>query len=205
MEARKLVKLYERQNQLMNSNNFLNFSYGKSSNWDRSKKLMIKRSDNKDRKSVQTKEHTILTQTTMISKVDRNVPTKITISSPTKLITNKTQFSKLNKLVRSNSGLYLSNKTPTSPCSPTGGVRRKLMNPTSILKKQMSIDSLTIQTTNLNLNQQAKSPTKQSTNLLQPFDSSMNFDLRKQNFSKQRKPISAPASSGLRSNPELNK
>ena len=177
------------------NNNFLNFTYGiptstKSSHWDRSKKLMMKKSDGRD----QTKDQASRTKNkqTIIAPVT-STATKITINSPTKSA-NKTQFGRMNKLVRSNSGMYLSStKPPTSPLSPT---RRKLANPPSILKKQMSIDSLNIQTANLNLNQQTKSPTSSkqasSSNLLQPVDQ------------KKRKPISAPASTG-RSNPELNR
>ena len=205
VEARKLVKLYERsQTQLMNSN-YKNLAYGipsspKISNW-----RLMKKSENKEKlKQSQTKD----LQPNKSSKKQLTIPacttatTKITISSPTKSsATNKTspKLNKLNTLVRSSSGLYLaSNAKPPSPISPTGGVRRKLQaattHPRSILKKQMSIDSLTVNTAALSLvTEPVKSPISptvsiQSPNLLQPFD-------------QKRKPISAP--SVLRSNPEL--
>lgn len=207
MEARKLVKLYERsQTQLMNSN-YMNLAYGipqatpKISNW----KLM-KTAENKEKlKQHQSKDGPPTTKSKKqltITPITTST-TKITISSPTKSSTSpkSPKLNKLNKLVRSSSGLYLTSANkPPSPISPTGGVRRKLQtntHPRSILKKQMSIDSLTVNTASLSLNEPVnsanlnlKSPTVsiQSANLLQPFD-------------QKRKPISAP--SVLRSNPEL--
>ena len=194
MEARKLVKQHERNQTQLNTNNFLNFTYGqsptKSSNWDRSRKLMRK-PENKDQASKELNNKAKLKQISPTS----NSLTKITVSSPTKSVSTKA-LTKINKLVRSNSGLYLTSAGKAQSATSTSGVRRKLTNPPGILKKQMSIDSLTVQAANLNLNQQqAKSPTKQL-NFLQPFDQK-----------RPQKPISAPASTGrsneLRSNPEL--
>lgn len=183
VEARKFVKIYERSQTQSSANNFLNFSsaFPKASNWEKSKSKLMKKPEIKDKKSKQT-------------SATSNSSTKITISSPVKSPVNKPQSTILNKLTRSNSSLYLaaSNKS-ACPSSPTG-IRRKLMNPQSILKKQMSIDSLTIQTSSLTINQPPKSPSK-TTSFLQPFDQ------------KKRKPISAPASTGrfeLKSNPELS-
>lgn len=199
--------MFERnQNQLV-SNNFLNFSYGlssaKTSNWERSKKLMKKSENNKEKSKDQPKETPNKTkqnkQQVTISPTT-NTTTKITITSSTKLSPNKSQLNKFNKLIRSNSGLYLaSSNKPPSPMSPTGGVRRKLANPQSILKKQMSIDSLTAHTANMNLDNDQKvkstnlSPNKQSKRFdgfLQPFDL------------KKRKPTSAPSTVD-RTNSEL--
>lgn len=201
VEARKLVKLYERsQTQMMNSN-YMNIAYGipqstpKISNWKLMKtaenKEKLKQHQTKDGASGKSnrKQLTIAPITTST--------TKITISSPTKSSSSpkSPKLNKLNTLVRSSSGMYLASANkPPSPISPTGGVRRKLQtntHPRSILKKQMSIDSLTVNTASLTLNEPGpKSPTVtiQSPNLLQPFD-------------QKRKPISAP--SVLRSNPEL--